>query len=233
MSQKWRYSIRPKLRTCATSLPDPNLELGIVPSAKPSAKDSRFPMSFRPFRENRFENRFRENGAQHQCFQGVELGILTRPSFVRTPMGPSTKTCGTFPICANRAKSSVAPSGSLCSKGSRLSCLNGQRSLTEHKNAPLRGEQRGALKTSGAKGGQCSAGHNKNTRASKPVPRFLTKNALPILRSAGHCELSPPFPPEGQDASSTCRNRFACGPFHRLVTGVLICGRWSFSYLDL
>jgi hypothetical protein len=42
------------------------------------------------------------------------------------------------------------------------------------------------------------------------------ENALPIYRPTGHRELSPPFPPEGQDASSVYRNYLACGVFPAL-----------------
>jgi hypothetical protein len=46
-------------------------KLGVVPRRQNRpARDSRFPVSFRPFRENRFGNRFQENGIQRQCFLG-------------------------------------------------------------------------------------------------------------------------------------------------------------------
>ena len=78
MSQNAGLTRRSKLRRYATEARPRSLnegrsgsKLDVVPRRQNRpVKNSHFPGSFRPFRENRFGNGFRENGTKHQCFSG-------------------------------------------------------------------------------------------------------------------------------------------------------------------
>ena len=98
-------------------------------------------------------------------------------------------------------------------------CPNRQHTPARHKNAPLRGGSSGALwKPAEPKGGNAPPVIVRTARVEVGSALFY-ENALPIRGSTGHCELSPPFPPKGQDASSIYRKPFRVRSVPTLIDG--------------